>query len=445
MSAIVFLGPTLSSDAARALVDAEIRSPAAQGDVYRAARDGPKAIGIVDGYFDGVPSVWHKEILWAMSEGIAVFGSASIGALRAAELDSFGMRGVGRIYEAYRDGRIEDDDEVAVMHAPAELGFRPLSEPMVSIRATLERAVAEGVVTDASAASLADTAKALHYRERSWTNILAAAGEPEPARGSFSAWLERSRVDAKREDAVAMLQAMAAFLKAGGPAPAANYTFEHTNVWQALTERVAEEVEEGDAAGVLDELRLDPDRFATLRERAVLRRLARDRAAGASLKRTDLVATMARHRRRHGLQRRPNLEAWLTANALTSGEYEALLTGSLLVEAGTALPAGALEREIQAELKWTGAYAPLLERARKKGWRLANRDSAHAASGARPQRPGLLIWYFEQCLGREIPADLDEYARSLGLDGREALYSLLEREYRFRIIEDHSHSETLGN
>ena len=59
------------------------------------------AIGIVDGYFEGVLSVWHKEILWAMAEGIHVFGSASMGALRAAELHPFGMHGTGRIFEAF--------------------------------------------------------------------------------------------------------------------------------------------------------------------------------------------------------------------------------------------------------------------------------------------------------------------------------------------------------
>jgi hypothetical protein len=65
--------------------------------LYRAALAHPAAIGVIDGYFEVVPTVWHKEILWAMAQGIHVFGAASIGALRAAELDSFGMRGVGRL------------------------------------------------------------------------------------------------------------------------------------------------------------------------------------------------------------------------------------------------------------------------------------------------------------------------------------------------------------
>src|SRR5436309_3241548 len=98
MKAIIFAGPTLPPAIRPVLVPAiEWRPPVRQGDVYRAALTRLAIIGIVDGYFEAVPTVWHKEVLWAMAEGIHVFGAASIGALRAAELDRFGMRGIGRI------------------------------------------------------------------------------------------------------------------------------------------------------------------------------------------------------------------------------------------------------------------------------------------------------------------------------------------------------------
>ena len=45
-----------------------------------------------------------------------------MGALRAAELHPYGIEGVGAHYfEAYRGGEYEDDDEVAVSHAPESL------------------------------------------------------------------------------------------------------------------------------------------------------------------------------------------------------------------------------------------------------------------------------------------------------------------------------------
>ena len=139
IDAIVFTGPTITPAEAARELDAVYRPPAAEGDVYRAAERHPRAIGIIDGYFENVPAVWHKEILWAMSEGIHVYGSASMGALRAAELAAFGMVGIGTVFEAYRDGVLEDD-EVAIVHADAEFDFRPASEAMVNIRATLEKA-----------------------------------------------------------------------------------------------------------------------------------------------------------------------------------------------------------------------------------------------------------------------------------------------------------------
>ena len=69
--------------------------------MFRAVRaHRPRAIGLIDGVFLDVPAVWHRELLWALSEGVHVFGAASMGALRAAELAPFGMRGVGTIFAA---------------------------------------------------------------------------------------------------------------------------------------------------------------------------------------------------------------------------------------------------------------------------------------------------------------------------------------------------------
>ena len=119
MKPVVFTGPTISADEASRELDAVFLPPVSQGDVYRIATLRPAAIGIIDGYFEHVPSVWHKEILWAMKAGVHVFGSASMGALRASELTAFGMVGVGWIFEQFRDAALTDDDEVAVAHAPA--------------------------------------------------------------------------------------------------------------------------------------------------------------------------------------------------------------------------------------------------------------------------------------------------------------------------------------
>ena len=177
MSVVIFAGPSISAGDVQGILGAECLPPAAQGDVYRAALSRPLAIGLIDGYFERVPAVWHKEILWALSQGIHVFGSASMGALRAAELAPFGMIGVGAIFEAYRDGILEDDDEVAVAHGPADTGYRAGSDAMVNIRATLARAVSTGVIDDPTASTLERLGKGLFYAERSYARILELARE----------------------------------------------------------------------------------------------------------------------------------------------------------------------------------------------------------------------------------------------------------------------------
>ena len=211
MSVVIFTGPTLAPDAGRTVLEATYLPPAAQGDVYRAARQRPRAIGIVDGYFECVPSVWHKEILWALAHGIQVYGSASMGALRAVECEAFGMVGVGAVFEAFRDGVLEDDDEVAVVHGPADTGYRPLSEAMVNIRWTVGAAVAAEVLDPANGAALERVAKALYYPERAWPRILAGAANSGLAAAHVDrlrSWLPAGRVDRKREDALAMLRAI---------------------------------------------------------------------------------------------------------------------------------------------------------------------------------------------------------------------------------------------
>lgn len=237
MNAIVFSGPSLSPAAVEAACGAVCRPPAAQGDLYRAALERPHAIGLIDGYFEAVPSVWHKEILWAMAQGIHVFGSASMGALRAAELEPFGMQGVGWIFEAYRDRLIEDDDEVALLHGPAETGYVPLSEAMVNIRRTLARAEVEGVIETDTAGALTRAAKELFYKERGFEHLLGIGREqglPGRELDALAAWLPAGRVDQKRADAHAMLDAMARLLEAEPGPKAVRWDFEHTWMWQQV-------------------------------------------------------------------------------------------------------------------------------------------------------------------------------------------------------------------
>ncbi len=212
MTICVFLGPSLPRAEAEAILPAIYLPPARRGDVLAAIRaHDPKAIALIDGYFEQVPSVWHKELLWALDQGVRLYGAASMGALRAAELSQFGMKGMGRIFDAYMAGRFDPfddpfdrDDEVAVVHGPAEIGY-PSSEAMVDIRATLARASQSGIIDRATMHGLAATASAIFYKHRSWKTVLDNADVPSATVAPLRAWIAQNRISQKRLDAAALL------------------------------------------------------------------------------------------------------------------------------------------------------------------------------------------------------------------------------------------------
>jgi len=241
MSAVIFTGPSLPPSAVSEVAGIEWRPPVRQGDVYLAALSGPAIIGIIDGYFEIVPTIWHKEILWAMAQGIHVYGGASIGALLAAELTEFGMKGVGSVYAQYRDGRLTDDDEVAVLHGPEEIGYVQVTEAMVNVRATIDRASQLGVIAPELAASLVRIAKSLFYKDRTYEAIIKAAAEhglaPE-ALDRFTNWLPAGNVDQKRIDAVKLREAVTAHLAGGVTPMQVSYRFAHTFAWEDARQRI---------------------------------------------------------------------------------------------------------------------------------------------------------------------------------------------------------------
>ncbi len=240
MIAIIFAGPSLPPSAAPSAAGLEWRPPVRQGDLYRAALSSPALIGVIDGYFELVPTVWHKEILWAMANGIHIYGAASIGALRAAELADFGMQGMGHIYRQYRTGALMDDEEVAVLHGPKEVDYVPVTEATVNIRATIDRALELGVVAPAVAAALLRIAKSLFYKERTYEAILKTAtaqGLAPDALRRFATWLPGGQVDQKRLDALEMVEAMTAHLARGVTPLEVSYQFAHTFAWEEARRR----------------------------------------------------------------------------------------------------------------------------------------------------------------------------------------------------------------
>ncbi|MGF1594812.1 MAG: TfuA-like protein [Kiloniellaceae bacterium] len=446
MSIAVFLGPSLPRAEAEAILAADYRPPVRQGDIYRLLQqDRPAAIALIDGYFQEVPSVWHKEILWAMDRGVAVYGAASMGALRAAELACYGMVGVGKIFEAYRtgsyapytDGPFEDDDEVAVIHGPAELSYPPLSVAMVDLRETLAKAVAAGVIDSDLRDALVAAFKRRFYRARSFEALPEILTDLEVARETgeaLQAWLAGNRVSQKQADARMLLETLAS-----GGAPAAvegeNFIFERTTLWAQFVERAETDPPAPTAAeqAVLEELRLDPELYTGVRDIAVLR-LRLDAAdppppADEPARR----AALDRLRHRHGLWSRGDLDAWAEACDLDRAGLDRLLDFEAALESCAVATGAALEAALLDVLRRDGHYPALAARARDKTRRLAAAPEASAAPSA-PSPAALLEWYFESILERGVPIDLSAYAVSLGFVDVEALLAALARERAYRLL-----------
>ena len=203
---IVFLGPSLDKSAAEKILPAKYRPPAKRGDLLSAVHDGATIIGLIDGVFHQESAVAHREILTAIKQGVRVVGASSMGALRAAEMDTLGMVGIGEIYRMYKSGELESDDEVALVFDPSS-GLA-LSEPLINIRFTLKRAQEEGIIGSVAHDALLAAARQVFYPQRTYRTIVSQAGDMLDARTRerFLVWVETGQCDQKREDAVAALE-----------------------------------------------------------------------------------------------------------------------------------------------------------------------------------------------------------------------------------------------
>lgn len=444
MSRYVFLGPTLPAAEAMDLLDAVYLPPVRQGDLLRLVRERrPAVVGIVDGYFRDVPACWHKEILFALASGVHVFGAASMGALRAAELDSFGMVGVGAVYAAYRSGRFEpydaelfeDDDEVAVVHGPPETGYVALSQAMVNIRATLAQARSKGVIDEAARDALVAGLKAVAYPERNLPGSLTVGGDTcldDATRDRLAAWLPSGRVDVKAADARAMLAAMAELGTAPQPF-VASFRLEETAAWHAALVAQDLPVEQGRgpvALRMLDEVRLSLRPGDNLLRRAVERHAALIRADEAGID-PDPAARrrkVAALRTAQDLFRHTDLEIWCRERDLDDDSLRRLVADETRLEVLARRDAPHAAEEMLGLLRLDGGYAALRVRAHSKDRALAGLvepilDEAAVA--------GLISWHASS-RNEPVPADLDAYGRSLAFANATDLARALWRERAWR-------------
>ncbi|MFD1627792.1 TfuA-like protein [Azospirillum griseum] len=325
MKICVFLGPTMPVADARALLpDAVYLPPAAQADLLSAMTiHRPDAIALIDGVFGQSLSVWHKEILFALHNGVAVYGASSMGALRAAECQPYGMIPVGAVAADYAAGRLSGDDEVALAHAGAEDGYFPLSEPLVNLRASLAAARAAGVIDPALHDRIIAAAKARFFPERTRDRIWADAALTEAEAARLDAFLATNAVDQKRLDAEALLTHLRGLDSVPRPAP---FAFNVSHYFEALYERDRRVAHDGHTVPLSDiasHAALHRPDFADINAAALGRLLIVQLAAsvGVAADAGMIADELRRFCAARGLDGPEALADWARRNDLTEPEF----------------------------------------------------------------------------------------------------------------------------
>ena len=206
---IIYTGLSLSFDEAREILDTTedveviYKRPIKRGDLNHDIKENPDIIGIIDGVFHQSSAVGHREILNVIKKGIEVYGASSMGALRASELDSLGMHGIGYVYNQYATGKIVSDDDVAVMLDSETL--EPLSVPLINMDYVFNNAYAENIITENEKDELLKIAKETYYPQRNYAQTLSKSTLENAKKDNLINYIRTSK-DIKKEDAKELIK-----------------------------------------------------------------------------------------------------------------------------------------------------------------------------------------------------------------------------------------------
>lgn len=171
---VVFAGISISHARVRNLLQADIRPPIRRGDLDQLCGVTTTVI-IIDGELDQNAVLLADEIERAITRGLDLRGTSSLGALRAAELRHRRMTGSGWVYRAFCTGWLTGTEEIAVLYN--RQSFCPLTMPLVTVRFWLKKFVRTRVITVSEAEVVMTAVKALRLTERTTQAVLMRLAE----------------------------------------------------------------------------------------------------------------------------------------------------------------------------------------------------------------------------------------------------------------------------
>jgi len=134
--------------------------PAEQGDFFAVILENYKNVLLFDAYFYQKYPCTTLEILIVMKEGVNVIGSSSVGAMRAIELDNYGMIGSGYVYEYFKKQDIKPYHIVAQTYDNED---QKITIPLVEVIYFLELAFKQRIITKNIYKKLVSIADNIHF------------------------------------------------------------------------------------------------------------------------------------------------------------------------------------------------------------------------------------------------------------------------------------------
>lgn len=434
MKPVVFLGPSLSVSEAQKHLDAIYLPPCAMSDVYRALDYNPTAILIVDGFFEQCPAVWHKEILYAMSQAIPVYGCSSMGALRAAELHQFGMVGLGKIFEDFAALRLEDDDEVTVVHTEKTDGYRPISEAMVNIRYALKTAAESGLLTAEQAESLVTAAKNIFYPRRNWQVVADEAKKimDEDQHEKFCDWIFAPDCpNQKSLDAIYALKHLNKLQEEGFDFEAPDYDFEPTCYWDRVVSEFSNTTMMDDLPiqthSIMNHVRLFSDDKNELLRDALLVSLAQKELDSMTLSKDELRTAMISFRRQRNLNSPDDLRAWMQENDVDEKGMLALIELQYKLKKYTASKTKNINQHLLDTLKINNKYGTAVSQVNEKLKQKSKSEQSHFFEDSAELQNEMLDWY--QRKYGIISDSLDRHVKEQGIENVKIFMDELALEY----------------
>lgn len=167
---IVFAGPSSLLFSEKILNKIDLKPPIRKNDLNTIIKTNniPGICVILDGIFNTDRAISSFECKTLIDEGWLLIGASSMGALRAADLWSLGMIGVGKIYNLYRIGICRSDAEVAVLYSEKNNTYMEITASLVHIRSIIQYLLDKKSIEYAIAKKLLLQLKKIPWYERYW-------------------------------------------------------------------------------------------------------------------------------------------------------------------------------------------------------------------------------------------------------------------------------------